>query len=207
MIEGHIETVLPEGIVVGWVRDTGDSQPCHLRLGQGGAILAEALASVFRPDLLRTGHGHGHHGFRARLAAPLPPGPCSLAVSLPRQGQTVAMGVVVPDLRPARPCRVERLLRPTHTWTVADLLRHPACIPLDANLRVMGLPRFVDCLFHFALSRWPSAAEAAVHARDLERGRIAPKGLMVELLSSRERADLPPALAAPFAPEFPFHFS
>ncbi len=204
MIEGHIEAVLPEGIVVGWVRDTQDPVPCQLRLRHGGRVVAEARASVFRADLLRGGHGHGHHGFRARLTAPLPGGACSIAVTLMRQGQTVPMGVVVPELRAARACRVERLLRPAPAWHAADVLARPECLKLDANRAAMGTPRFVDCLFRFALDRWPSDAESQVHVRDLDHGRIGAQALLAELLSSRERADMPGALVGPLDPAFPF---
>ena len=204
MIEGHIEAVLPEGIVVGWVRDTQDPVPCQLRLRHAGRVVADARASLFRADLLRGGHGHGHHGFRARLTTPLPTGACSIAVTLMRQGQTVPMAVVVPELRPARACRVERLLRAAPGWTAGDVLARPECLKLEANRQTMGTPRFVDCLFRFALERWPSEAESQVHARDLDHGRIGAQALLTELLSSRERADMKGALVGPLDPAFPF---
>jgi hypothetical protein len=206
MIEGHIESLTPNGMVHGWVRDTGSAAPCHVQMLHGGVPVAEAMASVFRPDLLRAGHGHGHYGFRARLRAPLPPGACSVALHLPRYGRSAPMALTVPPLDAQRPVTVEELMAAEPTWTVADLLAFPACLQTEANFGHMGAPRFVDSMYRFVLGRWPSAAELRLHADNLVRRRVTPQDFMVEMLGSGERADLGPHLPSPFDPLFPFTF-
>jgi len=206
MIEGHIESLSADGIVHGWVRDTGSAAPCHVQVLHAGAPVAEAMASIFRSDLLRAGHGHGHHGFRARLHHPLPPGPCGVALHLPRHGRTAPMGLTVPPLDPPRKLSVEALLTTEPSWTVADLLAFPACLHADANYRRMGAPRFVDALYRFVFERWPSGAEARLHTDNLLRGRLTPQDLLVDFLGSGERADLGTQLISPFDPLFPFTF-
>jgi hypothetical protein len=206
MIEGHIESLSPDGIVHGWLRDTGYVAPSHIQVLHGDRLVAEAMASVFRPDLLRAGHGHGHYGFAARLRYPLPPGPCGVALHLPRHGSSAPMALHVPPLAPPQPVTVERLLAPEPGWTVADLLAAPACLDADANFRRMGAPRFVDALYRFVFDRWPSKAEARLHTDNLLRCRLTPQDLLVDLLASGERADLGPDLISPFDPLYPFTF-
>jgi len=206
MIEGHIESLTPDGIVHGWVRDTGSAAPCHVQVLHGGVPVAEAMASGFRPDLLRAGHGHGHYGFRARLRSALPPGACGVALHLPLYGRSAPMGLTVPELDPQRPATVEALLATEPSWTVADLLAFPACLQAGANFGRMGAPRFVDSMYRFLLGRWPSAAEARLHADNLSRGRLTPQDFLMDMLRSGERADLGPCLASPFDPLFPFTF-
>jgi hypothetical protein len=206
MIEGHIESLTPDGIVHGWVRDTGTAAPCRVQVLHGGSLVAEAMASVFRPDLLRAGHGHGHYGFGARLRQALPPGPCGVALHLPRYGRSAPMGLTVPRLEPNQPVTVEALLAAEPGWTVADLLAFPACLHAEANFGRMGAPRFVDAMYRFVLSRWPSLAEARLHADNLSRSRLTPQDFLLDLLRSGERGDLGPSLPSPFDPLFPFTF-
>lgn len=206
MIEGHIESLTPDGIVHGWVRDTGSAAPCHVQVLHGGVPVAEAMAALFRPDLLRAGHGHGHYGFKARLRSALPPGACSVALHLPRYGRSAPMALTVPKLDPQRPLTVEALLAAEPSWTVADLLAFPACLQAEANCSRMGSPRFVDSMYRFVLGRWPSAAEARLHVDNLSRRRLTPQDFLVDMLGSGERADLGPSLPAPFDPLFPFTF-
>jgi hypothetical protein len=204
MIEGTAETVLPDRHILGWLRDTDASQPCHVQIRLGPAVVAEAVADLFRADLLRQGHGHGHHGFRARLRAEIPPGVANAALFLPGRGSFIRVRLTVPPLLPRPVTRVEALLREEACWTVADLLAHPECLALESNLARMGAARFIDSVFHFALRRWPEKAEAAVYDHALETHDLTPAALLVELLSSRERAELDPALISPWHPEFPF---
>jgi hypothetical protein len=207
MIEGHIETLTPDGIVHGWVRDTGSLVPCHIQVLQAGEVVAEALAAQFRPELLRTGHGHGHYGFRARLQKNLPPGPCTVALHLPHHGRTAPMALMVPRLDQAAPIKVEALLADAPSWTVDDLLAAPGCLEASENRRRMGTPRFVDAAYRFVLDRWPSKAEQLLHTRNLDHGRLGPQDLLLDLLGSRERAELGTALPSPFDAVFPFIFA
>jgi len=204
MIEGHIETLSADGIIHGWVRDTDSARPCHMQVLWNGRIIAEAMGDRFRPDLFARRLGHGHYGFQARLRQTLPPGPCGVIMYLPRTGISAAMGLTVPPLAPSKPATVETLLLMQAEWRPADLLASPGCLDMDANLARMGSPRFVDGVFRFVLGRWPSAAEARLHTESLAAGRITAGGLLIELLQSRERADIEAPLLSPFDTDFPF---
>ena len=188
----------------GWLRDSTAASPCHVQVLHEGRIAAEALAREFRPDLLRSGHGHGHYGFHARLRFRLPEGRCGVALHLPHTGLSAPMALDVPALAPAAPASVESLLRTAAGWTVADLLGQPDCLNLSASHAAQGTPRFVDSVFRFALDRWPSPAEARLHAGNLQAGRLSPRDLLLDLLTSRERADMKPSLPSPYDPDFPF---
>ena len=188
----------------GWLRDRGAAVPCHVQILHAGRLLAEAVADDFRPDLLRAGYGHGHYGFQARLRETLQAGPCSVGLHLPRSGNTAAMAVTVPVVDPPRASTVESLLVAVRGWTTADLQGRPSCLDMDANFAAMGEARFVDGLFRFVLARWPSGAESRLHMTSLRSGRVRPLELLIELLSSRERADMAPELPSPYDPFFPF---
>jgi hypothetical protein len=204
LIEGHIESLTQDGIVHGWVRDTSSLSPCHMQVLHNGGIIAEAMAAIFRADLLRAGHGHGHYGFAARLRRPLPPGKCSVALHLPSHGRTAPMGLMVPRLDAATPHAVETLLSAPPSWTVADLLAAPGCLDAEGNCRRLGTRRFVDAGYRFVLDRWPSKAETRLHADNLDRGRIAAREFLLDLIGSRERADLGPNLPSPVDDTFAF---
>jgi hypothetical protein len=197
-----IEAVSGDGVVLGWARD--GAAPLHVQVLVEAAPVAEAMAMLFRGDLLRAGHGHGHFGFAARLRKPLPQGPLWLALHLPATGRTVPVAIQVPPHRLRGPATVEALLDEPPSWTVNDLLTAPACIDWDANLSRMGPARFVDGLFRFALGRWPSKAEARLHADTLARRRLSARDLLIDLLSSPERAESDARLPSPFDPAFPF---
>ncbi len=158
---------------------------------------------LFRPDLLRAGLSHGHHGFAARLRSQLPAGRASLTLRLNGE-PPIALRIDVPGIVPGPPRSVEQLLAPPAPWTAADLLAHSACLPWPQFQLAMGIDRFVDAAFRFVLQRWPSKAEGQVHARALARGAIKAEDLVVKLLRSRERADMPSGLMSPFDPEFLF---
>jgi hypothetical protein len=206
MIEGTVEAVLTDRRVLGWLRDTDQPLPSHVQLRIGKQVVAETMADQFRPDLLRQGHGHGHYGFRARLRQDIPPGQLDAILFLPQKRSGIRVRLAVPPLQARAVARVEALLVEEAGWTAAHLLAHPACLALDASLAAMGTARFLDAAFRFALHRWPEAAEAAVYGHALESHDVSPQSLLVELLSSRERAELPPALVSPWHPEFPFPF-
>ncbi len=193
-----------DGVIHGWLRDRGAAVPCHVQALHEGRLLAEAVAGDYRADLLLAGIGHGHYGFQARLREALPPGPCTMRLHLPRTGSEAAIPVDVPVLDDVRACTVEMLVAAVRQWTTADLLARPACLNAEANLAAMGESRFVDGLFRFVLARWPSGAESRLHAATLRAGRSQPQELLLELLSSRERADMAPELPSPYDPVFPF---
>jgi hypothetical protein len=204
MIEGTVEAVLPDRHVLGWLRDTGQPGPSPIQIRVGKQVVAEAMADIFRPDLLHQGHGHGHHGFRARLRRDLPAGQMDAMLFLPARGNGIRVRLAVPPLPPRAMARVEALLREEAGWTARDLLAHPGCLGLDASLAAMGTTRFLDAIFHFALRRWPEKAEASVYGQALESADVTADELLSELLSSRERAELDPGLVSPWDQEFPF---
>ena len=132
---------------------------------------------------------------------------CSLVLHLPRHGIGATAAVAVPPLEAAAPRAVESLLAMAQGWEVGDLLSRPECLGMPRHFATMGGARFVDGLFRFVLNRWPSPAEARLNSGALQAGRITPQGLLVELLTCRERADLAPGLPSPFDPDFPFEAS
>jgi hypothetical protein len=186
------------------VRHVARSRPAHVQVILGGHVLAEAIAGIFRADLLRAGHGHGHYGYAARLRRPLPRGATQVILHLPEHGVSAPMPLQVPDLLPPVVQKVEALLVDPPGWTVADLLARPGCLDLDANHERLGPAVFVDAVFRFALQRWPSRAEARMNTDSLQAGRIRPEAMLLDLLRSRERADMQPGLLSPFDAEFPF---
>jgi hypothetical protein len=125
-------------------------------------------------------------------------------MNLPLLGLTAGMGVLVPVLSPPARLSVENLLRAPPGWTTQDVLAMPGCLNAEGNLARMGPARFIDSVYHFVLGRWPSEPEAQMQAAALIAGRVGATALLVELLASRERADLPPGLISPFDPAFPF---
>jgi hypothetical protein len=204
LIEGHIESLSPDGLVRGWVRHAARVRPAHVQVMLGGHVLAEAIAGIFRADLLRAGHGHGHYGYAARLRRPLPRGATQVILHLPEHGVSAPMPLQVPDLLAPAVLPVEALLVDPPGWTLADLLARPGCLDLDVNYARLGPAVFVDAVFRFALARWPSRAEARMNTDSLRAGRIGPEAMLVDLLRSGERADMQPGLPSPFDPDFPF---
>jgi hypothetical protein len=209
MIEGFLESLTEAGIFTGWLRDTDDPAPVIVEVREIGAhgagnTVAHAVASAFRADLLRAGHGHGHYGFRARLLTALPAGPCGFELHLPRHGQGVRTRLAVPQLTLPGMLRVEVLLRPDPAWTVADLLPALRCLSLPAQLATLGTARFIDAAYRFALQRWPEPGEAAAYSLALAQGGATADDVLHELLTSRERVDLGPGLISPWDPAYPF---
>ena len=204
MIQGKIDTLTPSGVVRGWVRDTDHPEACHVQALYAGELVAEAVARLFRRDVLDGGHGHGHHGFEARLRRPLPPGRGVVTMHLPAHRTSAPMMVDIPILEPPQAARVEDMLRQPPGWAVDDVAANAACLQPDANYARLGPARFTDAVFRFVFGRWPSKAENRMNADSLAAGRITPAGLLLECLGSRERADMPPALPGPFDPAFPF---
>jgi len=204
MIEGTLESLAPEGVFTGWLRDTQDSAPAKLEIRHHGRAVAQAAALAFRPELLATGHGHGHYGFAARLIHAVASGPADFELFLPRRDQSIRVRLSVPELSPPHRARVEQLLVEPPAWSVADVCGAPQCLNLAAERAAMGTPRFVDVTFRFALNRWPADEEASVYVRALDAEGTGEAEFLVELLTSRERADLDPALPSPWDPLFPY---
>ncbi len=204
MIEGYLEALNPACVFVGWLRDRAGDTPAVVQIRHDGQVVAEAAARSFRADLLAAGHGHGHYGFAARLRGTLPPGPAGFELFVPRRDQGMRLRLTVPVGVPASLAPVQDLVRGELTWKVGDLAGKPGCLDMAGQLRAMGTSRFVDATFQFVLQRWPSKAEAQVYRLALDEERLAPDGLLIELLGGRERADLGDGLASPWDPAFPF---
>ncbi len=196
------ETVTPDGTILGFAYQPSAPAPATVQILVRGAIVAEARATLFRPDLLAAGLSHGHHGFAARLRKPLKPGLFKPALQC---GDVhVACALTAPAQVSPTPISVETLLEPPSRWSVTDFLAHPGCLPWAAYLSDMGDERFIDAAFRFALHRWPSKPETTVHARALSRGHVSAEAFVVQLLRSRERLDFEEGLMSPFDAEFGF---
>jgi len=204
VIEGVLETLDDAGIFSGWLRNADDPAPLIVEIRAQGHAVAHAVACAFRPDLLRGGHGHGHYGFRARLLNALPPGPAAFELFLPRQGQGVRTGLTVPAITLTAPVNVEALLRPDPGWTVDDLLPSLRCLELGAQLASLGMARFIDAAYRFAVGRWPVPGESQAYTLALTGGSASADDVLRDLLTSRERQDMGPDLISPWDPGFPF---
>jgi hypothetical protein len=202
MLEGYVEAVDAAGFVSGWAWD-GTAAAASVQLRHRGRVVAEGVADRFRADLLQAGRGHGHHAFRLRLRQGVPAGPATFEVVLPRRGGRAGgpARVIVPEAS-GRAVPLEALLGGAEAWTVAHVLAHPSCLDLAGALARMGAERFLDAVYRFALERWPTAAEIAAWTRLLTVQGVAPDVLLVELLGSPERVEMPPALLSPHDPRF-----
>jgi hypothetical protein len=190
--------------VLGWAR--AGSQACHVQIQYRGETLAEAMATLFRPDLLRAGQGHGHCGFAARLRQSLPPGSLWLGLHLPQHGQTLPAAIHVPSHRLRGQASIESLMDEPPSWTSDDLLAAPACLDWEACLARLGPARFVDALTRFVFGRWPYKAESRLYTDTLARRRVSPQALLIDMLRSPERAESTARFPSPFDPAFPFAF-
>lgn len=208
MIEGHVDQVA-RGLVLGWARGARNSRPCRVAVLLDGVVLGEAVAGLFRRDLLQAGIGHGHHAFAARLRVALPAGEHALRLRGADGGTagegTIGEGTVaVPEPETRRPLTVEDLLARGDRWRAEDVAGRIDCLALEANLLRMGATRFVECCYRFALGRWPHAHESAPPAGALQAGTLAPDALMRTMLASPERAGIDEPPPSPYDPSFPF---
>jgi hypothetical protein len=204
VIEGVLESLDGAGVFTGWLRNTDDPAPVAVEIRLQGQAVAQAVASAFRPDLLRSGHGHGHYGFHARLLAALPPGQAAFELFLPRTAQGVRTGLAVPRIALAGAVAVETLLRPEPGWTVDDLLPALPCLDLDTQLTALGMARYIDAAYRFVLERWPVPGESQAYTLALTSGGATADDVVRDLLQSRERQDMGPNLMSPWDPGFPF---
>ncbi len=70
-VEGFVDGCVA-GEIRGWALDPDQpNRRVHVIAVQGGEVVAEALADVWRPDLVQDGRGDGRHAFRLRLPAAL----------------------------------------------------------------------------------------------------------------------------------------
>jgi len=203
--DGSIDTVTPEGYILGWACRHDRVERLHVGISQGGRRLAEAIAQEFRPDLLDSGHGLGHCGFGARLWRTLPPGEYEFDLELVGLAASVrSFEVTVPPLRSApagapAPPRIH--------WTDEHVLAASRCFRLAEQLSALGPERFVDGAYRFVLGRWaePAMVESVRSAN--AAGRFDPEVLFRDLLQSEERrgrAGEP--LPTPFDLRFPFRY-
>ncbi len=94
--EGHLDGVF-DGWLTGWCCYRDRAEPVVLELVIGGAVVASALADMYRPDLEAAGFHQGRHGFAFSLEG-LDLGPGAVAVvrpqgkryTLPNSGRTLA---------------------------------------------------------------------------------------------------------------------
>ena len=70
-VEGFVDGCVA-GEIRGWALDPDQpNRRVHVVAVQGGQVVAEALADIWRPDLVQEGRGDGRHAFRLRLPAAL----------------------------------------------------------------------------------------------------------------------------------------
>ena len=125
--------------------------------------------------------------------------------------QPMTTATSTPSTAPVQ-AAVESLLGAVPAWKAAAICANPGALGLAAARARMGTARFVDMGFQFALNRWPAKPEAIVYIRALEGlehggGACAPtteEDFLVELLNSRERADIGPAIRSPWDALYPF---
>lgn len=192
----------------GWAVGSRPEVPCHLRFEIDGRVVARAVARTFRRDLLEAGIGHGHYGFSARYAFPLPLGETMFTVFeegvpdlLPGNGMDV---IALAPEPPEPPMPVEELLEHVDHWTPQDMRHHVHLLRLDANMAAMGIARFVDVTFKYVLARWADPGGARGYELALREGRITPDGFFLELLTSEERRNVHGPLVSPYNSQFPY---
>jgi len=82
---------------------------------------------------------------------------------------------------------VSELLNRESTWSVAEILQNLQVLKLDANLRVMGVRRFIDACFYFSLARWADDGALERYGEALTSHEISPSDFVRILLESEER--------------------
>lgn len=203
---GGIDSLLQGRYVAGWAWRPGSGQPCHVRVISAGEIVAEALADLYRSDLLRAGMGLGHCGFQARLRVDLPAGDNVLALVEAATGTAIGREVVVtyaPALESPPVTPLSALIR-REVWSDEDVLSHVPSFRLEHHCRAMGLAHFVDVVFHYILGRWAEDASLASYVTALRSGALSPDGFFAEVLVSEERKRMAAPLPSPFDSQFPF---
>ncbi|MBV9784705.1 MAG: hypothetical protein JO264_12920 [Acidisphaera sp.] len=203
---GGIDGLLQNRYVAGWAWRPGSTRACHVRVISAGEIVAEALADLYRADLLRAGKGLGHCGFQARLRVDLPAGDNVLALVEAATGSAVGPEVAVAYTLPLESVPLTPLaaLIRRGTWSDEDVLANLAGFHLEQHCREMGLPHFVDVVFRYILGRWAEEASLASYVRALRSGDLTPDSFFAEVLVSAERKRMTAPLPSPFDAHFPF---
>ncbi len=205
MARGSIDSVTEDGLVTGWATGHDPRTPAIVRVLLGEAVLAEAEASQFRADVLGAGLGHGHYGFRARIAVPPPPGRHTLRL-VDADGGSLAEPAEcnVPSQRPPDRLSVEALLSRGACWTDEQVAARLDCLNLAANCAAMGVARFVDAGFRYALGRPVDPLSANYYGPALGRGAVTPDSFIAGLLRSADRKALGTPLPSPYDYRFPY---
>ena len=205
MPRGSIDDVSEDGLVTGWASGPDPCVPAIVRVAVDDAVLAEAEASQFRADVLAAGIGHGHYGFRARMAVTPAPGRYRFKL-VDADGVVLveAADCLVPTQRPPERLSVEALLSKGPCWSDEAVAAQLACLNLAENCRSMGITRFVDAGFRFVLSRPVDPLSASYYGPALQRGAVTPDSFIAGLLRSADRKSLGTPLPSPYDYRFPF---
>ncbi len=208
VFEGGIDGFTRDGFIAGWACRPGVVTRCHVRVLWEGEVLGEAVAESFRTDLLHAGKGLGHCGFFARLRRELPPGEhvFSLAV-VPEDGLEIEIARDLPLVMPADPeirAQLPESPRDRPAWRDEDVLGHLAQFDLARHCREMGVDRFVDVVYRFALDRWADDSARGLYPSILEKASLTPDAFFSIILTSDERKGRQTPLPSPFDYRFPF---
>jgi hypothetical protein len=208
VFEGGLDGFTRDGFIAGWVCRPGVVARCHVRVLWEDEVLGEAVAESFRIDLLRAGKGLGHCGFFARLRRELPPGEHVFAlVALPEDGGEIEVARDLPLLMPADPeirAHLPDSPRERPIWRDEDVLGHLAQFDLARHCREMGVDRFVDVVYRFALDRWADDSARGLYPSILEKASLTPEAFFSIILTSDERKGRQTPLPSPFDYRFPF---
>lgn len=209
VFEGGLDGFTRDGFIAGWACRPGIVARTHARVLWEGESIGEAVADLFRLDLLRAGKGLGHCGFFARLRRELPPGEHVLSlVAMPEDGGgeiEIArdLSLVVPA-DPEIRARLPLSPREPQVWRDEDVLAHLAQFDLPRHCREMGVERFVDVTYRFALDRWADDSARGLYPSILEKASLTPEAFFSIILTSDERRGREAPLPAPFDYRFPF---
>ncbi len=204
---GSIDGIAADGTIAGWAWLPGCTQRCHVRiLDSDGSVLGEALADVFRSDLLRAGMGLGHCGFFASVRRKLPPGPRALRLVEPRLDRPIGREVLV-DVPAPRPGAAPSVyVRPSArpAWRDEEVLAYLGQFELERHRQRMGTVRFVDVVFRYILNRWADDGGLSRYSEALDAGELTCEQVFAILLACEERKAIATPLPAPHDYRFPF---
>jgi len=206
-LHGNIDGATPEGFIFGWAWRAGTLARCHVHVRSDGRLVAEALADLFRRDLLEAGIGLGFCGFVARAKKPLAPGRHLLQLLEAKTGTPIGREVRIDIAASAGEKAADTRRSLPHsqtTWSDEDVLAHLSQFNLASHHRRMGTFRFVDVTFRYVLGRWADDVGLNAYARELDSGALSPEQFFAALLRSKERKANPKPLPSPFDYRFPF---
>ena len=208
VFEGGIDGFTRDGFIAGWACRPGIVARAHVRVRWEDEIIGEAVAEEFRLDLLHAGKGLGHCGFFARLKRELPPGEHVFAlVAVAEDGGEVEIARHLPLVMPADPeirARLPDSPSERRIWRDEDVLGHLAQFDLPRQCREMGVDRFVDVTYRFALDRWADDSARGLYPSILEKASLTAEAFFSIILTSDERKGRQAPLPSPFDYRFPF---